>query len=172
MFQKIVILLTILISSCATNTQKPNEETEKKAIMSIVENENKTFYAKNHAAWSKHYVQNEKVFWACVEPEVTLRASGWNDLSKFVASWMKDNPQPLDYKKANFQNSDIKITLSNDLAFVSMLSTSNEENGQVKKLNNNRTMQKIDGNWKILSMTSYPADSPRNSEKNVYFHGK
>jgi hypothetical protein len=169
--RKIILLLSVLSLYACTNNNA-NSSKEQTKIWEVIESENKSFYAKNHAEWSKHYLQTEQVYWACVEPEITLRASGWKDLSNFVASWMKENPVPLDYAKADFKNKDKQIIVDNNMAFVSFTSTNNEENGTVKTLRNNRTMQKVDGLWKIISMTSYPADSPRQSTANVYLHGK
>ena len=143
---------------------------EEKAILAVIENESRDFYRKDHAAWSQHYVHSPAVFWACVEEAVTLRASGWEDLSQFVASWMQDNPDPIDYDAAQFELSDITLTLSGDLAFVTMKSANIQPDGRRRTLNGNRTMKKLDGEWKILSMTSYPNDAPAGSSPNVYVH--
>jgi ketosteroid isomerase-like protein len=165
--------LGLLFQSCTsknaeTTTDKASTEKE---ILAVIDQESRDFYKKNHADWSKHYVQNDKVFWACVERDVTLRASGWNDLSQFVATWMKENPEPIDYDKAEFKVSDVKIDFSGDLAFVSMKSSNLNPDGTKTTLNANRTMIKENNAWKILSMTSYPNDSPKGSTSNVYVHG-
>lgn len=166
-------IIGIALFSCTepvTKAPQSNPDAEKAAILAVIENESRDFYRKDHDAWSRHYVQTPEVFWACVEKDVTLRASGWEDLSRFVQTWMKDNPEPMDYDKAQFNLSDVKVTLSGDLAFVTMRSTNIQPDGSFRSLNGNRTMKRVDNSWKILSMTSYPNDSPNGSTPNVYVH--
>jgi ketosteroid isomerase-like protein len=169
----ILIFLAAVLQSCQDNHQKPKEvdlSQEKETILAVIENESRDFYRKDHTAWSNHYVHTPEIFWACVEKDVTLRASGWQDLSQFVARWMKDNPEPMDYDVAEFKLSDVKITISGELAFVTMKSANIQPDGTLRTLNGNRTMKKINGEWKILSMTSYPSDLPEGSTPNVYVH--
>jgi hypothetical protein len=146
------------------------QSSEQKAIMQAIEGESRAFYQKDHTAWSEYYVQGPEVFWACVEEAVTLRASGWADLSQFVSAWMKDNPEPVDYDAAEFRHTDIHMTIHGSLAFVSMRSSNIQPDGKLRTLNNSRTMQNVDGRWKILSMVSYPNDVPQGSTPNVYVH--
>lgn len=149
----------------------PDPRQDEAAILQVIENESRAFYKKDHAAWANHYVHSPKVHWVCVETDVTLRADGWDDLSKFVAEWMEANPEPMDYDGANFQNSDVQVTLNGDLAFVSMKSSNTQPDGSLRQLIGSRTMLRENGGWKILSMTSYPSDSPAGSTGNVYVHG-
>lgn len=60
--------------------------------------------------------------------------------------------------------------ISGDLAFVTMKSANVQLNGSLRTLNGNRTMKRVNGEWKILSMTSYPNDQPEGSTPNVYVH--
>lgn len=151
-------------------TPAPDTKQDEAAILQVIENESRAFYKKDHAAWASHYVHSPKVHWVCVETDVTLRADGWDDLSKFVADWMKANPEPMDYDGANFQNSDVQVTINGDLAFVSMKSSNTQPDGSLRQLIGSRTMLRENGEWKILSMTSYPSDSPTGSTRNIYVH--
>ena len=169
----LLLLFAIGLQSCQDQQASPGDSAlaqEKEAMLAVIENESRDFYKKDHAAWSSHYVQTPEVFWVCVEQEVTLRASGWEDLSQFVATWMTENPEPIDYEAAQFSLSDINISMSGDLAFVSMKSSNIQPDGTLRTLNGSRTMKKINGGWKILSMTSYPNDSPEGSTPNIYLH--
>lgn len=168
-----LILAATWLQSCKDNPKEIKEvyqSHEEKLILAEIENESRDFYKKDFLAWSNHYVHTPEVFWACVEKDVTLRASGWQDLSQFVASWMKNNPEPIDYYAARFQLTDVQITISGDLAFATMKSSNIQPNGSLRTLNGNRTMKRINGEWKILSMTSYPNDSPEGSSNNIYLH--
>ena len=168
-----LIFAAICLQSCQDNPKEMNalnQSHEENLILAEIENESRDFYKKDHLAWSSHYVHTPEVFWACVEKDVTLRASGWQDLSQFVATWMKNNPEPIDYDAAKFQLTDVQLTISGDLAFATMKSSNIQPDGSLRTLNGNRTMKKINGEWKILSMTSYPNDSPEGSSKNIYVH--
>ena len=152
------------------STHDETSSHDKEKILSVIENESRDFYKKDHASWSNHYVQSPEIFWACVEKDVTLRANGWEDLSLFVASWMKNNPEPIDYDAAKFKITDVQVSISGDLAFVTMKSSNIQPDGSFRSLNGNRTMKRINGDWKIVSMTSYPNDSPEGSTPNIYKH--
>jgi ketosteroid isomerase-like protein len=174
----VCLLLAATLQNCTqpttsepTAAQAPNPKQDEAAILHVIENESRDFYKKDHAAWASHYVHSPKVHWVCVETDVTLRANGWDDLSKFVADWMKDNPEPMDYDKANFQNSNLQVTVNGDLAFVTMLESNTQPDGSLRQLIGSRTLLRENGEWKILSMTSYPSDSPAGSTGNVYVHG-
>jgi ketosteroid isomerase-like protein len=148
----------------------PDLKQEEASILKVIENESRAFYKKDHNAWASHFIQSPKVHWVCVETGVTLRADGWDDLSKFVADWMKENPEPIDYDQANFEDSNVQVTISGDLAFVSMKSSNTQPDGSLRQLIGSRTMLRENGSWKILSMTSYPSDSPEGCTANVYVH--
>jgi ketosteroid isomerase-like protein len=154
-------------SNADNSQQSPAEE---KAILALIEQESRDFYQKNHQAWSQNYIHSPKVHWVCVEQNVTLRANGWEDLSKFVADWMKENPEPMDYKKAQFKNTEAKISIQGDMAFVTFRGSNIQPDGSKRLTIGSRTLLKEAGKWKILSMTSYPSDSPAGSTPNVYLH--
>ncbi len=106
-----------------------------------------------------------------MEPGVSLRAKGWDDLSKFVADWMKANPNPMDYEKSNFALKAVNLEIDGKMAFVTMEGSNLQEDGKTTSYTmGSRTMVKEDGTWKILSMTSYPNDSPEGSTPNIYKH--
>lgn len=169
----IIVCSVIFHTACQDKRQTTQDNTasnDKELILSVIEDESRDFYKKDHASWSSHYVHTPEVFWACVEKDVTLRANGWQDLSLFVASWMKDNPKPIDYDAAKFEITDVQMSISGDLAFVTMKSSNIQPDGSLRTLNASRTMKRINGDWKILSMISYPNDSPEGSTPNIYKH--
>lgn len=175
MKNQLILLLALCLSACQTaptkTTALADQSTDQQAVLAEIENETKDFYKKDHAAWSTHYAHSPKVHWACVEPDVTLRASGWEDLSKFVADWMKANPDPIDYEKAQFKNENVQVSIVGDMAFVSMNASNIQPDSTLRKTISSRTLVKEEGKWKIISMTSYPSDTPTNgSSANIYVH--
>jgi hypothetical protein len=95
LFKAIFLFIFSLFISCKQNTEAVSLEDKTKIVenlKSIVINENADFYKKDLAAWGKHFLHSESVYWICVEDDVTLRATAWADLNKFVGDWMKENP--------------------------------------------------------------------------------
>ena len=173
-----VIVLTFAFYSCSNRNANQNDNKasldkpkEDVAILQAIEDETLAFYKKNHALWSSFYVHSPKVHWLCVEPTVILHADGWEDLSQFVATWMKQNPEPMNYGKTDFSNVGLSITLDNNTAFVTMAGSNLLPDGSKRPTVSSRTMIKENGQWKILSMTSYPNDLPAGSTKNIYVLG-
>lgn len=174
----IIPVITLFLASCRAGVEKKDDLSvittnaeDSVGILKAIEMETRNFYKKDHAAWSKSYVQNDKVFWICVEPEVSLRAKGWNDLSKFVAEWMKANPEPMDYEKSKFETTRIHLEIKGEMAFVTLQGSNLAEDEKTTRYTmGSRTMVKENGDWKILAMSSYPDDLPEGSTTNIYKH--
>lgn len=170
-----VFLFSICLFSCSSKPKLLNntvlESADSIAIMKSIETETRNFYKKDHAAWSNSFVHSPEVFWLCVEKGVSLRAKGWEDLSQFVAVWMEENPKPMDYEQSKFTNTKVKMEGAGELAFVVIEGSNLEEDGKTTRFTmGSRVMKKVDGNWKILSMVSYPNDTPGKSTPNIYVH--
>ncbi|MCU0420266.1 MAG: nuclear transport factor 2 family protein [Cyclobacteriaceae bacterium] len=167
-FSVIVFFLWVWAGCVPMETE--TTEADRTAIVQVIQEESRAFYAKDHARWSRTYVHSHEVHWVCVEPDVTLRAKGWEDLSQFVSAWMAENPEPWDYDKAEFNDRNVHVRVMGNMAFVSMESSNRQPDGTIRQTVGSRTLQKEGNSWKILSMTSYPNDSPRGSTANVYVH--
>lgn len=168
------LIFLVSLQACQPNTNHQaagvDAEKERAAILEAIENETLAFYSKDPVKWGEFFVHSPKLHWVCVEPDATLRASGWEDLSQFVAGWMKENPQRQDYGKSDFQNGNVSITLEGNLAFVTFEGANLLADNSKRPTVSSRVMVKEDGRWKILSMVSYPKDTPANSTPNVYVH--
>ncbi len=166
--KKTFCILALSLSILFIGCQEKNAPIDNSELVKVIENETKTFYEKDFENWSSNFVQDNRVSWICVEPEILLRANGWEDLSKFVGSWMKENPKPIDYKKANFKITDLKVTTQPNMAFVSFKYSNENSDVAVNKSIESRVFLLENKNWKILSMVSYPDDNSRNSTQNIY----
>jgi hypothetical protein len=136
-----------------------------------IEQENLDFYKKDFAAWSKHFAQTESVYWTCVERDVTLRATGWNDLSQFVSQYMKENPTPDPdslLKLARIE--DFQIEVSNGIAFTRYKNYKKLADGSTQLVLENRVFQKINDAWKIVGLVSTPGDTSAGGSQNIYVH--
>ncbi len=170
----ILVVVIILFLSCNQNI-KPEILVDKKnlsdALKSIATQENLDFYKKDFQSWSKHFVHSNSVHWICVEDDITLRATGWEDLNKFVSTWMKENPIP-DSDSLLKQDTidDFQVDLSDSLAFIRYKKNHKMPDGKIKILLESRTFKLVDSEWKILGMTSAPGYSTPKSTPNIFIH--
>ena len=172
-----IYLVTISIITLSSCTQK--QESAKvlgnqqlsETFKTIAVQENLDFYKKDLQAWSNHFVHSSSVYWICVEDDVTLRATGWDDLNQFVTQWMKENPTPdSDTLLKQDTIDDFKVELSNDVAFVRYKKNHKMPDGKTKALLENRVFKLIDNEWKILGMVSAPGYATPKSTANVFIH--
>ncbi len=168
----LVLLTSILLTNCNEQKKPPiDEQKQQETFKKIATQENLDFYKKDLQSWSKHFVHSNSVYWICVEDDVTLRATGWDDLNQFVSIWMKENPVP-DSDSLLKQDviDDFKVELSDQLAFVRYKKNHKMPDGKVKILLENRTFKLIDNEWKILGMTSAPGYATVKSTTNIFIH--
>lgn len=167
----ILLTFTLVLGlfACNEEPKQTTEDTTKTAetLKQLVKQENDDFYKKDVTVWSKNFAHTPDVYWMCVEDNVTLRATGWNDLEKFVGDWMKENPKP---EVANNQYDDFHTVVSGDLAFLRYKKTIKNNDGSSKVMLEHRTFQNIDGEWKVIGMTSAPGYDTKGSTSNVFMH--
>jgi hypothetical protein len=168
----LLLSATILFANC-TQKKSPTNDNQKlyENFKSIATQENIDFYKKDLQAWSKHFLHSNAVYWICVEDDVTLRATGWDDLNQFVGGWMKENPIP-DSDSLLKQDiiEDFQVELSNQLAFVRYKKNHKMPDGKVKILLESRIFKLDNNEWKILGMTSAPGYATAKSTANVFIH--
>ncbi len=170
----IVTAATIFFASCNTKTETKKISTSidfSETFKSIAHQENIDFYKKDIKAWRKHFLHSNSVYWICVEDDVTLRATGWDDLNQFVSQWMKDNPAPEADTLLKLDTiDDFKVELSHGLAFVSYKKNHMMHDGKVIILLESRIFKLVDNEWKILGMISAPGYTTPKSSANVFVH--
>jgi hypothetical protein len=159
----------------SVNTTKPEVEVattnDAEVLKKIALQENADFYKKDVDKWGAHFVHEPGVSWICVEDDITLRATGWEDLQKFVGDWMKENPTPeSDSLLKNTTLVDVQQEIGDKLAFVRFKKFTPAPNGGTKVTLESRTFKKVNGEWKIISMTSAPGYSNAKSTNNIFVH--
>lgn len=167
-------VLSILLISCNSKSQPKTADDTKTTVenfKSIAKQENLDFYKKDLQAWSKHFVHSNSVYWICVEDDITLRATGWNDLNQFVGNWMKENPVPDSDSLLQLDTiDDFQVELSDSLAYIRYQKKHRMPDGKTKTLLESRTFKLVNQEWKILGMTSAPGYSTPNSTANIFIH--
>ncbi len=173
---KILLLFTatLFFAACTMNTgtkTAPNTADLAEKLKGIARQENIDFYKKDLNAWSKHFLHTDAVYWICVEDDVTLRATGWDDLNQFVSSWMKENPTPdADDLLKKDTIEDFKVETSDGLAFVRYKKKQMLPDGKTKVILESRTFKRSGNDWKIIGMTSAPGYTTAKSTANVFTH--
>ncbi len=169
----ISFFLVFLLLNCNQSQPKvqSNDQQLVEKFKSIIKQENFDFYKKDFNSWSKHFEHSNAIYWVCVEDNVTLRANGWDDLSQFVSSWMKENPKPETDTVLNRDSiSDFHIEQSGKIAFIKYTNHHMLTDGKTKTFLENRTFKFNNGEWKILAMVSSPAYNTPKSSKNIFTH--
>jgi hypothetical protein len=170
----LLLAATICLANCnpKSDSKSTTASTElNETLKSIARQENLDFYKKDIQAWSNHFVHSNAVYWICVEDDVTLRATGWEDLNQFVSQWMKENPTPdSDTLLKQDTIDDFVVELSDGLAFVRYKKNHMMPDGKVKVLLESRTFKLVENEWKILGMTSAPGYTTPKSTANIFIH--
>jgi hypothetical protein len=176
-YRIIVSLVLLFVIGCKEKKQQPasvdeiNKDSLTALFTAIAVKENTDFYKKDITAWSSHFAHTPSVYWICVEDDVTLRATGWDDLSQFVGSWMKQNPVPeADSLLKKEVIEDVQTVLGDKVAFLRYKKNKFMPDGSKKIMLENRTFELINNEWKIIGMTSAPGYNSKGSEPNVFIH--
>lgn len=162
-----VLLAVMLCFSCADKTKQEeaereanheaNLEKEKKAIFNVIENETKSFFARDYNAWKANYAQTDYAFQAWSNNDGTFDSNvGWDDINKQIGRYISDNPEPVsshpivERKNVKFKFFDDNVAY---LTWDQFNSDKMEKNFHHSK--EVRLMEKIDGQWKIVCVSAF-----------------
>jgi hypothetical protein len=148
--KKIILLFGFLtlVATCML-AQKKDEV----AIKKLLDDESTFFYNRQFDKWGSCYVQNNNTYWSCIEKgDVVLEAISWSKIVSFVGGYIADNPTPeiVKLKKENYSFKPYGKAI-----WVSFDETKTKE-GKSEKFRNTRIVEKVNGQWKIIYMNSYP----------------
>jgi ketosteroid isomerase-like protein len=76
---------------------------------------------------------------------------GWNNIAKDLKDWFATSKK----EKQEQTTDNFQFFISGDLAFVSYSTTSKNEQGKITKMRDNKTLRRIKGQWKILTIQAY-----------------
>jgi hypothetical protein len=179
--KKMNLFLAVLIAfACSQPAQKNstanqpfNEVAEKSAIMETIVNETESFYKRDYEGWKKNFAQTDYAFQAWSNADGTFDAkTGWDEVDKKIGAYIKANPVEAgksSYPRVERKNMVIKF-FSEKLAYLVWDQYNSDKDGLTFLLSKDqRIMEKIDGEWKIVNVSSYwdyqnviPADSVYN----------
>lgn len=151
-----ILFLIIHLISCAEKVeQKPSEdleqslnpETEKRAILSTLNNETKTAFQRDYETWQQYWVHDADITKVYLDfPENTFSESlGWSEISGFVKDFFEKHPEPEPVPELL---NDIEVRLYGEGAWV----TYQQQDSLRGLKRETRLMEKVDGQWKIAGM--------------------
>ncbi len=186
-----VLITAILILSCSnpsvkeernTNDAVLDEQKEQAAIIKVIEKETECFFQRDYNCWQSCFAQTDYAFQAWNNENGTFDAfSGWEAVNNHAAIYLKNNPvtnnkdMGQEYSAKETRSSHPKVIrknmktkfFSDKLAYLVWDQYNSDTFSQrFTWSKDSRLMEKIDGEWKIVNVTSYwdfknpiPADS-------------
>jgi hypothetical protein len=135
--------------------REANQERDKKAITEVIENETKSFFARDYDAWKSNYAQTDYAFQAWSNDDGTFDSNvGWEDINKQIGRYIADNPEPVSsHPIVERKNMKFKF-FDDDVAYLTWDQFNSDK--QEKNFHHSkevRLVEKIDGQWKIVCVS-------------------
>ena len=137
--------------------REANQERDKKAITEVIENETKSFFARDYDAWKSNYAQTDYAFQAWSNDDGTFDSNvGWEDINKQIGRYIADNPEPVSsHPIVERKNMKFKF-FDDDVAYLTWDQFNSDK--QEKNFHHSkevRLVEKIDGQWKIVCVSAF-----------------
>ena len=163
----LISIISLVLFSCAqpatnqdTLSSEPiNEEAEKTAILKTIEQETAAFFARDYEAWKKCFLQKDYAFQGWNNKDGSFDASvGWNNIDTRIGDYIKANPlQQVASSHPEVLRKNMTVHFFSDkLAYLVWDQyNSDTEKKSFYHSREQRIMEKQDGAWKILNVTSF-----------------
>lgn len=159
-----LLATTIFSSGCKPNKAyiPPQDEAalqkEKDAILSTIEKETKSFFARDYKSWASTYAQTDYAFQAWSNNDGTFDASvGWQGINSTVGKYINENPEPQSSSHPIVERKNImyKFYGGNACYLTWDQFNSNKEGDNFHHSKEVRVMEKINGEWKIVCVAAF-----------------
>ncbi len=135
-------LITIGVLLCWACAKPINHEEEKAIITKLIEDESKYAAAADSAKWASCWVNDDDARFMYASADQSVEYKSWKTIGA-------GGLEPFDIK---IQRDNFNYTIGQDLAFVTFDQQDNW-GGIDRKTKESRTLKKIDGQWKIMSIS-------------------
>lgn len=147
----IAILFSLLLFTMACTKSQADTadsfETEKQAIITVLNGETKAAFNRDYPAWEDHWIQESyvtKTYMNFADSSMS-ESLGWEEISDFVRTYIEEHPEPAPLPELL---DEIDLRLYKNGAWVTYM-----QNDPIIGLKREtRFMEKEDGQWKIASM--------------------
>ena len=153
MKNSIMTIIAGILFCSASFAQTANQDAIKKTCLA----ETQAFYNRDYNSWASYHVQSadEQLTWNKPDSSFGFQ-SGWNEISKGMEDWFKTAKKD----NSKIKNDNYTIVIRGNMAFAGYSANSVDADGLIKRSRENRTLLKIDNQWKILAVQAY-IESPR-----------
>ncbi len=148
MKKSFILILGLLLFCGQTFSQTKEQEAIKKVCLG----ETQAYANHDYDTWASYHVQSsdEQLSWNNADGSFGA-LSGWDAISKEMKEWFQSEQK--DTWKSTSEN--FKFIIRGDMAFVSYSSASQNPDGKTKQNRDYKTLLKIKGEWKLLSIQAY-----------------
>ena len=131
----------------STTDQKENIDSEKVAILEVLNNETKAAFSRDYAAWKDNWIHESyatKTYMNFSEGSMN-ETLGWKEIDDFVRTYIEQHPEPAPLPSLI---NDLNLRLYENGAWITY-----EQNDTERGLKREtRLMEKVNGQWKIAGM--------------------
>ena len=170
-----MIAPVIFLSSCnekgtsadVTSNEKPlavsnsnNEGSELEAIMESIKNETACFYARDYECWKSYWVNTDYAAMIWNERDGTFTEHiGWENIDKANLKYLQERALKPDEISSHpdVKRKDLKVKFYGDnMAYLTWKQyNSNKDQTEYTPSRDVRVMEKADGKWLIVNMSSF-----------------
>ena len=158
--KKQILILFFLILGLQSCSNKIDFEKEKKAIITVIEEQTNAHLSKNYERESNIFIQDESTIVLISRKNWYGYLVGWDKLNESIKTNNRIEPKPsTDYNK----NSDYKIKIYEKSAWaVYDENIYNADGNLIKLVINVRFLEKVNGEWKIVYLSDVDTSAYNN----------
>lgn len=172
--QKLVYLLPFLCCLAFTSCQqssangagnleaKPgfDEAAELAAIMKVIENETACFFNRDYDCWKENWVNEDYAFQAWSNSNGTYDAKvGWSEVDRQTGNYIKENPESNFGSIQSFKTERLNMRTKfygDQVAHLVWEQYNGDAEQKTYQISQEvRLMEKVDGNWKIVTVAAF-----------------
>lgn len=144
--KQLIILLFVLHFTVPAWNQAGTTDEEDEAIMAVIEKETQSFFMGEYEDWKSCWEQTEDIYFEWVRSNVHHFYTDWSNLDRVMRPIVTENVSKNDAFYA--QRSNIRIMRDGSMAWVSY---QQDLSGDMS--NEQRVLQKKNGEWRIVMVT-------------------
>lgn len=141
-FSSMVLFMTVLMMSCGHS----DVAEDKKEVMSILKNETEAFAEGNYEKWADYWKQSPDILFTYTMNNQSNTVVGFETLGGLINGVMASREKN---ESSNFSRDYHDLQVNGDMAWAHFTQTDTLDGIPTKK-HESRTLQRINGHWKII----------------------
>lgn len=169
--KKLLTAFSLVLCICLSCQQSGNKEvknssvasfsetSETDSIMKIIKQETECFYKRDYDGWKETRAEEDYAFQGWSNPDGTFDAMvGWPEINEKMGKYIKENQVPKgesSHPKVERRNMKVKFYGDNAAFLVWDQYNLDNESKKFYYSKDSRIMEKINGRWKIVNVSSF-----------------